>query len=310
MSEPYRIPACPACSQPMPDQASRACELCKVSFCQVCADGDICASCLGKACDVVKRAAGRKKRVVYTPFPFTDRALRFFTLACGVASLGLMLLIGFVLRSITLQAVAATIKAAEQGGQEHLEQRRDERHENNDAAPQVQSPTPIPPPPPTGAVVFPAIPSVLTSLRPVTHDVKALAESGRALSVAGMDIMIIDVDLPRGFIEDQVFDMRTRVKPVFHDGQVAGLGVTGLRPGSLASQVGLQNGDILTSINGFAIASPDGALSAYQDAAREHQAIMEVIRDGRRILIHVRWAHSTSGRAQLAASRSFVSSSK
>jgi len=45
--------------------------------------------------------------------------------------------------------------------------------------------------------------------------------------------------------------------------KVVGLRLSGIRPGSLLSVLGLQNGDRLESINGFRVASPAQALDAY-----------------------------------------------
>lgn len=54
-----------------------------------------------------------------------------------------------------------------------------------------------------------------------------------------------------------------RVLPEEKQGKVVGLRLFGIRPGSLLSVLGLQNGDRLESINGFSVASPAQALEAY-----------------------------------------------
>jgi general secretion pathway protein C len=46
-------------------------------------------------------------------------------------------------------------------------------------------------------------------------------------------------------------------------GQIIGLRLFGIRPGSLLNTLGLQNGDRLETINGFSLASPEQALQAY-----------------------------------------------
>jgi general secretion pathway protein C len=58
--------------------------------------------------------------------------------------------------------------------------------------------------------------------------------------------------------------MRTiRVVPERQAGQIIGLRLFGIRPGTLLNTLGLQNGDRLETINGFSLASPEQALQAY-----------------------------------------------
>jgi general secretion pathway protein C len=58
--------------------------------------------------------------------------------------------------------------------------------------------------------------------------------------------------------------MRTiRVVPEQRAGQIIGLRLFGIRPGTLLNTLGLQNGDRLETINGFSLASPEQALQAY-----------------------------------------------
>jgi general secretion pathway protein C len=58
--------------------------------------------------------------------------------------------------------------------------------------------------------------------------------------------------------------MRTvRIVPEQRAGQVIGLRLFGIRPGTLLGTLGLQNGDRLETINGFSVASPQQALEAY-----------------------------------------------
>jgi general secretion pathway protein C len=54
-----------------------------------------------------------------------------------------------------------------------------------------------------------------------------------------------------------------RIMPETRAGQVIGLRLFGIRPGTLLSTLGLQNGDRLETINGFSVASPEQALKAY-----------------------------------------------
>jgi general secretion pathway protein C len=66
-------------------------------------------------------------------------------------------------------------------------------------------------------------------------------------------------------LENQAELMRSaRIVPEKgEDGEVAGIRLFGIRSGTLLSHLGLQNGDRLESINGFAMADPQKALEAY-----------------------------------------------
>ncbi len=54
-----------------------------------------------------------------------------------------------------------------------------------------------------------------------------------------------------------------RIVPHERNGQVEGVKLYGIRRNSLLGKLGLQNGDLLRSINGYDMTSPDSALEAY-----------------------------------------------
>jgi general secretion pathway protein C len=54
-----------------------------------------------------------------------------------------------------------------------------------------------------------------------------------------------------------------RIVPEQRAGQIIGLRLFGIGPGTLLSTLGLRNGDRLETINGFSLASPEQALQAY-----------------------------------------------
>lgn len=65
-------------------------------------------------------------------------------------------------------------------------------------------------------------------------------------------------------LANQASLMRTaRVIPHEEDGRVVGVKLYGIRRTSLLGRLGLQNGDMLRTINGFDMTSPDSALEAY-----------------------------------------------
>jgi hypothetical protein len=57
---------------------------------------------------------------------------------------------------------------------------------------------------------------------------------------------------------------QARIVPAFEGGQAVGFKLFSIRPGSLYSKIGIQNGDIIQKVNGYEISSPDKALEVYQ----------------------------------------------
>jgi hypothetical protein len=68
-----------------------------------------------------------------------------------------------------------------------------------------------------------------------------------------------------------------RLVPVADDGHVTGVKLYGIRPGSLLAKLGLRNGDIIRSIDGYDLATPDRALDAYSRIgdATTHAILLE-----------------------------------
>jgi general secretion pathway protein C len=74
----------------------------------------------------------------------------------------------------------------------------------------------------------------------------------------------IERSLVQGLLANQAALMRTaRVIPHEEGGRVVGVKLYGIRRSSLLGRLGIQNGDMLRTINGFDMTSPDSALEAY-----------------------------------------------
>jgi len=56
---------------------------------------------------------------------------------------------------------------------------------------------------------------------------------------------------------------QARIVPNFQNGQANGFKLFSIRPGSLYSAIGIQNGDVITNINGYEMNSPEKALEIY-----------------------------------------------
>jgi general secretion pathway protein C len=53
-----------------------------------------------------------------------------------------------------------------------------------------------------------------------------------------------------------------RVTPVERDGRVVGVALRGIRRGTVLDDAGLANGDVVSTVNGLDVTTPDGALAA------------------------------------------------
>lgn len=68
--------------------------------------------------------------------------------------------------------------------------------------------------------------------------------------------------------------------PNYDNGQVNGLKIFGIRGGSIFSDLGLQNGDVINNINGTAIDSLEKALPMLQLLKTESSYTIDITRGG------------------------------
>ena len=71
-----------------------------------------------------------------------------------------------------------------------------------------------------------------------------------------------------------------RMIPYEENGRVAGVKVYGIRRKSLLGRLGVQNGDVLRTINGFDLSSPDSALEAYTKLRSMDKLTIAMVRRG------------------------------
>ncbi len=74
--------------------------------------------------------------------------------------------------------------------------------------------------------------------------------------------------------------MQARIVPAFKDGVATGFKLFSIRPDSLYTKIGIQNGDIIRRINGFEINSPDKALEVYTKLKESNRIEIELDRNG------------------------------
>lgn len=80
--------------------------------------------------------------------------------------------------------------------------------------------------------------------------------------------------------------MQARIVPSFKNGQANGFKLFSIRPDSLYSKIGIQNGDVIQGINGLDINSPDKALEAYGKLKSANALDLKVERNGQSVNYH------------------------
>jgi general secretion pathway protein C len=113
----------------------------------------------------------------------------------------------------------------------------------------------------------------------VASKIKRLGPNEFAIERAAIDVIMAGYSsMLRG----------TRIKPVQRDGTVRGISLQRILQGSLLEQLGLQNGDEVQSINGFALTSPEQALKAYARLRTASSLRVSVVRNGRPVTLEYR----------------------
>ena len=76
------------------------------------------------------------------------------------------------------------------------------------------------------------------------------------------------------------------VAPKIENGESIGMEIRGVRPDTLLTKIGIQNGDILESINGQSLSNPDAALGAYTTLRTADKFTLSVRRGGQSMMIN------------------------
>jgi general secretion pathway protein C len=76
---------------------------------------------------------------------------------------------------------------------------------------------------------------------------------------------------------------QARLVPSFKNGVANGFKLFQIQPGSLYSSIGIENGDVITRINGYEINSPDKALEIYSKLRESSHVTLELDRGGQNI---------------------------
>lgn len=95
-----------------------------------------------------------------------------------------------------------------------------------------------------------------------------------------------EYEIPRSDIDSALSNLNqlataARIVPSFQNGKANGFKLFSIRPNSLYSKIGIQNGDIVQKINGFEINSPDKALEIYSKLKDAQSITVDLIRRGK-----------------------------
>lgn len=105
---------------------------------------------------------------------------------------------------------------------------------------------------------------------------------GKGVAKTGND----EWSIPREEIDNVLSNLnkvatQARIVPSFHNGKANGFKLFSIRPNSLYSKIGIQNGDIVQRINGYEINSPDKALEIYTKLKDAQTITVDLVRRGK-----------------------------
>lgn len=92
--------------------------------------------------------------------------------------------------------------------------------------------------------------------------------------------------IPRETIDNVLSNLnkmatQARIVPSFHNGKANGFKLFSIRPNSLYSKIGIQNGDVVQRINGYEMTSPDKALVIYNKLEDAETITVDLVRRGK-----------------------------
>ncbi|NVJ28426.1 MULTISPECIES: type II secretion system protein GspC [Myxococcus] len=113
---------------------------------------------------------------------------------------------------------------------------------------------------------------------PVAQANTASTSGIRAVSDNEYEVPRAEIDKTLNNLNDVA--MQARIVPAFKDGQAVGFKLFSIRPDSIYSKIGVQNGDVIRRINGFDLNSPEKALEVYSKMKDSSRIEIEIERNG------------------------------
>ncbi len=100
-----------------------------------------------------------------------------------------------------------------------------------------------------------------------------------------------DYVVPRSTVDNALNNLSklatdARVVPAFEGGKPVGFKLFSIKPGSLYSKIGLQNGDVVSRINGYEMSTPEKGLEVYQKLKDSASINVDVKRRGKAMTLN------------------------
>jgi len=106
-------------------------------------------------------------------------------------------------------------------------------------------------------------------------------EIGRHIVRNSPNELTIDRPTVNRILEAQGELMKARIAPDKEGDRILGMKVTGIKPGSVLAQIGIENGDRLETLNGYEMANAQKMLEAYARLGTADRLILRVTRGGK-----------------------------
>jgi general secretion pathway protein C len=106
----------------------------------------------------------------------------------------------------------------------------------------------------------------------------ALGNGIKATSENEYEVPKAEIDKTLSNLNDVA--MQARIVPAFKDGVAQGFKLFSIRPDSIYTKIGIQNGDVIKRINGYDLNSPEKALEIYSKLKEANRIDIEVDRNG------------------------------
>lgn len=106
----------------------------------------------------------------------------------------------------------------------------------------------------------------------------ALGAGIKAISENEYEVPRAEIDKTLSNLNDVA--MQARIVPAFKDGVAQGFKLFSIRPDSIYTKIGVQNGDVLKRINGYDLNSPEKALEIYSKLKEASRIDIEIERNG------------------------------
>ncbi|MBA2880687.1 general secretion pathway protein C [Desulfosalsimonas propionicica] len=100
------------------------------------------------------------------------------------------------------------------------------------------------------------------------------------ISVSEEPISISGQQMDEAMQDVSTLMRQVRIRPYFEDGRPGGLMLSGIRSESVFSEMGLESGDIIKSINGRQIRSVEDAMTFYENMQSSGEVELEIERNG------------------------------